>query len=219
MSNQQEVTQSSATTMLSPAEWQVLARKLETHGRCLDQILPVLYAGKALSVPEKVRCPKCSTQLGRKLFIAILQEIDGRRPGVKLEAYAKCPSCGSPMLHRYIYTASHARQTPESSSLFSLVALARRISRNRGESDADRAKPLFHRICARVNGLGHLGTLAAFLIFSAELHMPDQVAQWSLSLFWPALLKGFSLGYRLWALYEIGVLWASSTHSTKGEPQ
>ncbi|HET8700931.1 MAG TPA: hypothetical protein VFL97_04615 [Nitrococcus sp.] len=99
-----------------------------------------------------------------------------------------------------------------------LVRLARGISTRRGETSLNRAMPLSYRIHKRLKDPRHLGSLAAFLIFSAELHMPEHIQQWSLAGAWPAILAGIPLGYLLWALYELGVLWASEI-KIPGDPR
>lgn len=92
---------------------------------------------------------------------------------------------------------------------FDLVTRARMIASARGESGAERTRPLLRRIGRRILDLRWAYTLTVANLASIALHMPWERAQWSQNLLIAVYQTSAPMAVSLWAVYELGVLWAS----------
>lgn len=209
---------------LNREEWMVLAKRFDERGRRLDTLLPLYYAGGLCKVP-KLCCAVCRRDLDHAQFTALANPVPGKPSRLRLDAVARCPDCDKVTLFRQEYEAankpaseSDAQQTEHSSAYpttvakpdsFDLVSRARMIASARGESPAERARPLLRRIGRRTLDLRWAYTLTTANCISIALHMPWEPAQWSQNLLIAVYQTSAPMAVSLWAVYELGVLWAS----------
>ncbi|MBZ9574604.1 hypothetical protein [Modicisalibacter sp. MOD 31.J] len=98
--------------------------------------------------------------------------------------------------------------------VFDLVARARGIVTQRREPFPHRTRPISERLVRRVMAGGGQRSLFVSTLIALVLHRPEGWAdpsQWGWSLLWSTYIESAPLALVLWAVYEIGVLWASAT--------
>lgn len=196
---------------LSEEQVKELKEQLAKNGKPLDTLTPIYHAGGLCEVPA-LPCMFCNAAIAHQHWRAIISTPDGPNGDLVLLMGVLCPHCHCYTVREDRYEVESDDETPVCHPwlrLFDLVALSHRISRARGETDVDRAKPLLTRLRARLAKPFQWPALVVIGLALWAVNMPGAWAAWNWGVIWSTLSESLPLAYAIWAVYELGVLWAS----------
>lgn len=168
--------------------------------------------GAPMVLNAAAKCPHCSnTTAVIKTFLGTLQLADPDRPArpspaaLRAERQAMRPSPASNCAWLPSRSPTHSIGAARS-GLLDLVAMARHASASRGETYADRARPLRSRLSER---LGSPDSTPSFLISVTVGSLWATLTYPGTGLSLVMALTGGFMGCVGWGLYEYGLAWSS----------
>lgn len=193
---------------LTSEETEALKKLFATHCSPLLKLLPICRNGIEYK-PPAYACIECDLALGYEHWMGVINNAPQQPGGIALVVSTTCPQCGAYSVYRTNFNKSAAAVPIPLLHWLDLVALSRRLSATRGETDADRAQPITRRLWARLKKpfLWPMPAVIGAVLWVSN--MPHVWALWSWTEAWETLNAVCPLVYGLWAAYEIGVLWAS----------